>query len=84
MASKRNLRRKQCRDKRRYDGVDDPTGLYHVEKLSEENRSEYELYPCPRCGGAHVGHKGGSNSIANVAKIEFGFNRGKRKMRQAR
>jgi hypothetical protein len=81
MASKRNQRRKQCRDKHKYMGENDPEALRAVEEMSRRLRSEFEIYHCAHCGAYHIGHSGGANSIANVAKIEFGFNKGARRIR---
>lgn len=62
-ASKRNVRRKQCTLKRRYDNqqeADHAVDRMHMNGYAFDGRhgwSAIHAYKCSYCGGWHVGHK---------------------------
>lgn len=62
-ASKRNVRRKQCTLKRRYEsreGAERAVDRMHINGYSFDGRHgwfEIHAYKCDYCGSWHVGHK---------------------------
>jgi len=51
MASKRQIRRKECGDKRKFNTHDEANSVRH-----NYYRAKYSVYKCKWCGGFHIGH----------------------------
>ena len=56
MASKRRQRRRVCEGKRRHET--EAAAWAEVNRNPRSNH-EHSPYPCPHCGGWHVGHRPG-------------------------
>ena len=55
MASKRNQRRKACKDKVRHETREAAGSA--LRKIPPKHRHKMHVYPCPHCGGFHIGHR---------------------------
>ena len=65
MSSKRHLRRKSCVRKTRYASqVEAQSAMGMLKRLDRQSGaiSFMRTYPCPFCGGWHVGHTRGYNA----------------------
>lgn len=63
MASKRNVRKRQCERKTKFSGMGE--AIAHAQNLRRKSRQTYDAYGCPHCGGYHVGRR------TNVVKQEI-------------
>lgn len=66
MASKRNLRRKQCGDKHRFETLDG--AAQEARRVANGTGGWLEAYRCPFCGGHHYGHPNARQRQSSIAK----------------
>jgi hypothetical protein len=67
MASKRNIRRRSCGKKIRFDSFERTSAF-----LSEKKGAHgYQIYKCAFCGGWHFGHMKNKNAHAMIEKRGF-------------
>ena len=64
MSSKRRLRRKACGKVRYASTQDAQAAIRHAYRRGEK----VHPYPCPHCGGVHIGHKTGKQKQAEASR----------------
>ena len=57
MASKRRVKRKRCTNKIRYASMDTALQQRKWMLRNATAGTKISAYPCPNCGGFHVGHQ---------------------------
>ena len=67
MASKRNFRRKSCKNKQRYG--DHAVALQSMFDLQRKFKSRLQVYHCRFCGGYHISHHDPTDPRRNMDEL---------------